>query len=105
MKPYTLLPATRVAAVAFALLGGAILVGCGGGTSDYAVDPPIFPAPPSPPPAPPPSPPAPPPAPAIDAFFAMVLALVANSPDDAEPVNIDSIIVTAPEDTEPQPLG
>jgi len=98
MKTFKLLSGKRVAAVAFALLGGASLIGCGSDNYDYNVnEPPILPLPSPPPP--------PPPAPVIDAFFATVLALVANSPDDTEPGAIEAIIATTPEDTEPRPLG
>jgi hypothetical protein len=40
----------------------------------------------------------------IDAFFAAVRSLVASSPDDTEPVSIDAVAVTAPEDSEPAPV-
>jgi hypothetical protein len=43
------------------------------------------------------------PEPTTDAFYAVVLALVAGSPDDAEPGSIDNVASTAPEDSEPLP--
>lgn len=39
------------------------------------------------------------------AFFATVLALVATSPDDTEPREIESISATSSEDAEPFALG
>jgi hypothetical protein len=42
-----------------------------------------------------------------DAFFAAVSKLVANTPDDSEADQsaFDAAVATAPDDTEPQPLG
>lgn len=40
----------------------------------------------------------------IDAFFAAVRSLVSSAPDDSEPVAIDSTAVTAPENSEPEPV-
>ena len=42
--------------------------------------------------------------PAQDSFFTTVNALVATSPDNTEPREIDSIAVTSPEDSEPAAL-
>ena len=92
MKPYHGIFGKRVAAVALALLGAASLVGCGS-SDDYdgdEFDPPILPLPP---------------VPVVDAFFTTVLGLVTSSPDDTEPGAIETVVVTAPEDAEPQPLG
>jgi hypothetical protein len=41
---------------------------------------------------------------ASDSFFAQVRALIANSPDNTEPVPIDSYVATAPENIEPAAL-
>ena len=41
---------------------------------------------------------------AQDSFLAAVNALVASSPDDTEPKEIDSITATSPEDSEPSAL-
>ena len=41
---------------------------------------------------------------ASDSFFAQVRALIANSPDNTEPVAVDTVVVTAPENIEPAPL-
>ena len=41
---------------------------------------------------------------ASDTFFAQVLALIGTSPDNTEPVAIDSFAVTTPETIEPAPL-
>lgn len=41
---------------------------------------------------------------ASDSFFAQVKALIANSPENAEPVPIDSYAVTTPENIEPAAL-
>lgn len=42
--------------------------------------------------------------PAQDSFIATVNALIATSPDNTEPREIDSIAVTSPEDSEPSAL-
>ena len=42
--------------------------------------------------------------PVLDAFFAAVQALVGDGSDSAEPVAVDSLAVTMPEDGEPRPL-
>lgn len=42
--------------------------------------------------------------PVLDAFFAAVQALVGDSSDSAEPVAVDSVAVTMPENGEPRPL-
>lgn len=39
-----------------------------------------------------------------DSFFCAVLAVIAISPDDAEPVDITAIAATSPETTEPTAL-
>ena len=41
---------------------------------------------------------------ASDTFFSQVLALIATSPDNTEPVSIDSYAVTTPENIEPAAL-
>jgi len=41
---------------------------------------------------------------ASDSFFAQVRALIATSPDNTEPVPIDSYAVTTPENIEPAAL-
>jgi hypothetical protein len=41
---------------------------------------------------------------ASDAFFTKVLALISSSPDNTEPVAIDDIAVTTPNDIEPASL-
>ena len=41
---------------------------------------------------------------ASDSFFAQVRALIANSPDNTEPVPIDNYAVTTPENIEPAAL-
>lgn len=41
---------------------------------------------------------------ASDSFFAQVRALIANSPDNTEPVPVDSFAVTTPENIEPAAL-
>jgi hypothetical protein len=42
--------------------------------------------------------------PAPDLFVARVQALAAGSADDADPVELDGIAATTPEDTDPLPL-
>ena len=39
-----------------------------------------------------------------DSFFAQVRALISSSPDNTEPVSIDSFAVTTPENIEPAAL-
>jgi hypothetical protein len=65
------------------LMAALLLAGCGNGDDSN-------PFPPTP-------------EPTTDAFYAAVLALVASSPDDAEPGSIDNVAATAPEDSEPLP--
>lgn len=43
----------------------------------------------------------PPPVTMADTFYSAVLALIGASPEDKEPVAIDGVAVTAPENTEP----
>lgn len=43
--------------------------------------------------------------PAQDSFFAAVSAVIASSPDDTEPREVDSITATTPEDSEPTALA
>lgn len=51
------------------------------------------------------TPPAPtPPVAQNDSFFAYVAGIVANLFDNTEPVAIDAVTETRPEDTEPQPV-
>jgi hypothetical protein len=45
-----------------------------------------------------------PPTTMTDAFFAYVSQIVATLSDTAEPASTDGVAVTAPENTEPQPL-
>jgi hypothetical protein len=40
----------------------------------------------------------------IDAFVTYVIQLVATQDDTGEPVSVDGVTATAPENTEPQPL-
>lgn len=54
-------------------------------------------------PMPPPTGTNPPPA-ATDSFFALVAARVASLLDNEEPVAIDAITATTPENTEPEPV-
>jgi ABC-type uncharacterized transport system auxiliary subunit len=46
----------------------------------------------------------PPPTSMTDAFFAYVSQIVATFSDTAEPASTDGVTVTAPDNTEPQPL-
>ncbi|MBK4734989.1 hypothetical protein [Noviherbaspirillum pedocola] len=76
----------RILAAGALLLAAAALGGCGGGSDDgsggsQASNPG-----------------------ASDAFFARVLALISTSADNAEPIAIDDIAVTTPNDIEPAPL-
>lgn len=64
-----------------------LLTACGGsGGSGGSVTPPVV---------------VPPPVTMVDAFYSAVLALIGASPEDKEPVAIDSVAVTTPENTEP----
>lgn len=65
-----------------------LLAGCGssGGDSGSVVTPPAPPVPP---------------VTMLDAFYSAVLAIVSTSPEDKEAAEIDSIAVTAPDNTEP----
>jgi ABC-type uncharacterized transport system auxiliary subunit len=45
-----------------------------------------------------------PPVSAVDAFFTYVMQLVATSNETSEPGSVDGVVVTAPDNTEPQPL-
>lgn len=40
-----------------------------------------------------------------DSFFALVFAMVASSPDNVEPKDIDAITVTSPQNAEPSATG
>jgi hypothetical protein len=46
-----------------------------------------------------------PPMSTVDAFFSRVMALIGSSPDNTEPVAVDSVTPTTPEDSEPSPLS
>jgi hypothetical protein len=72
-----------LAALALALL----LSACGGsGGSGGGATPPVV---------------VPPPVTMADAFYSSVLSLIGASPEDKEPVAIDGVALTAPENTEP----
>jgi hypothetical protein len=77
----------RILAAGAVLLTAVALAGCGGGGSDDGnnVSQVSNPG-------------------ASDAFFTRVLALIGNSADNAEPVAIDDVAVTMPNDIEPAPL-
>lgn len=77
-----------------ALAAALLLTACGSDNDDHE---------PAPGPAPAPTP-APPPVAAVDAFFAFVSAQVASLLDTAEPIAIDTVAVTTPENTEPEPV-
>lgn len=51
------------------------------------------------------TPPAPAPGPVADAFYATVVSVVSASTETAEANLIEAVAVTAPENTEPEPLG
>jgi hypothetical protein len=46
----------------------------------------------------------PPPVSTADAFFTYVMQLVSTQDETSEPGSVDGVVVTAPENTEPQPL-
>lgn len=78
---------SRLNLIAVAVLAGASLAGC---DSDDDQAPPTL---------------APNPVQIVDAFFSDVSARVANAPEGDEAGAVEAIIVTAPEDIEPVPLG
>ena len=45
-----------------------------------------------------------PPVSTADAFFSYVMQLVSTQNETSEPGSVDGVVVTAPENTEPQPL-
>ena len=67
------------------LLCAVLLAGCGGGDSYTATTLPEVPQPPG----------------VEDTFLARVQTMILNTRDDAEPINVDTIVATAPEDQEP----
>ena len=70
-----------------ASLGLVLLLGaCGGSGGGGAPTPPVV---------------VPPPVTMADAFYSTVLSLIGASPEDKEPVAIDSVAVTTPENSEP----
>ena len=71
-----------------------LLSACGGGSDTYksaGMDP-VAPAPPSPA------------APPADAFYAQVEKISGNMPDNTDPDNIDKVVISQPDDTEPNKL-
>jgi hypothetical protein len=87
--------ASKAAAIAVTVAAAFGLAACGGGDKHVYGG---FPAEPAPAPAP---------GPVVDSFFAALLKIVANAPDDTEPdqAAFDALVVTSPDDTEPVPLG
>jgi hypothetical protein len=45
-----------------------------------------------------------PPAPAADSFVERVVGLTQSLADDSDPIDIDAIVLTLPEDTDPAPV-
>lgn len=92
MKPFNLIAGKAQAAIAVALLVGAGLSGCGSSDDDHGngngngggggT-----------------------PAPLIDAFFTAVSSFIAASADTTESAEIDAVVITTPENTEPESLG
>lgn len=78
----------RFALAAAALTAGFLLAGCGSDNDDdkQTTTPPATTTP------------------AVDAFIAFVKAQVASMLDTTEPVAIDSVTETTPENTEPEPV-
>ena len=81
----------RLAFAAAALAASFLLAGCGSHNDDDHNA--------TPPPAP-----APAPTPPMDAFIAFVKAQIASMLDTTEPVAIDSVTETTPDNTEPEPV-
>lgn len=84
----------RGALLAAALCAAFALTACGGSDNDGAAQPPTGETP-----APTPQPGA------SDSFFAYVMARVGALLDNDEPADIDAVIETKPESTEPEPVG
>jgi hypothetical protein len=84
----------KLSALCLALLLTACSDGGTGGDAPFVPGP--NPPPTSPTPTPPPS--------AMDAFFTRVLAIIGVATDDADPIAVEDIVLTAPEDTEPVPV-
>ena len=81
----------KLSAICLALL----LTACGGGGSSGRGDAPFIPGPA----------PAPPPVVVTDSFFNAVLNLIGFTNETDDPGNIDTVMATSPEDTEPVPLS
>ena len=79
----------RAGAVAAALAAGVLLAACHSSHESRG-------------PAPDPTPT--PPAPVVDSFFTYVSARVASLLDTDEPIAIDAVAATAPDNTEPEPV-
>ena len=79
-----------------------LLSACGSGYNAYDIAQP--PAPPAPPTAPAPAPAPTPPVAMVDAFFTLVMSFLTPTTEDAEAREIDSVVATQPEDTEPVEL-
>lgn len=72
------------------LIGAALLIaGCGSDGGSYTAPPPTTDVPP---------------VTMLDAFFTAVSKIVSAAPDDTEANDIDALVATAPEDSEPAPL-
>jgi hypothetical protein len=97
MKPSTSNAGKRATAIAVAVIAAIGLTACGGGDKHVYGG---FPAEPAPVPAPAP-------VPVVDSFFAALLKIVANTPDDteADQSGFDALVATSPDNTEPEPLG
>ena len=78
-------------AIALALLVGAGVSACGGDDNDNNGSG-VTPTTPTP-------------GPVADAFYETVVNTVSSSTETAEAYSIDAVAVTAPENTEPEPLG
>ncbi|WP_377702223.1 hypothetical protein [Pseudoduganella sp. UC29_71] len=79
---------TSLAFLAMALAMAMLLGACGGGGSGGgSATPPVV---------------TPPPVTMADAFYSAVLSLVGSSPEDKEPVAVEGIAPTAPDNTEPE---
>ena len=85
-----------ISMICAALVVGACVSACGGGSSynSYPTPAPVTPTPPV----------VTPPVSMIDAFFAFVRTAAGTAPDESEPAAIEAAVATAPEDTEPAEL-
>ncbi len=70
-----------------------LLSACGGGSKSYDIPPPAGGGVVTPPVA------------AVDAFFTLVGQYLSQTGEDTDAASVEAVVLTQPEDTEPQPLS